>query len=297
MNDNEKVYFSNSYKCRAENESQLDEMVRRGWVYVLGDGRISYGKEVKNIMKKIDDKIMSWAIEDNAWDICYPDFYRMKDLVQCDYITQFHPHCFFASTSNIDMFEQLQIESTDFVNNPAVCMHSYIQYRDSIIKEDEPIVITSKGKCKRKEHTGYISMERLLDFTMREIIFMGTETYVLNKRNEYMKRSKQLITEMELDGNISVANDPFFKKEDKVKADFQRKFKLKYEMHLKIPYNEHMIAVGSFNYHGTNFSKAYNIKDSNNHYVHTACMAFGMERFAYACIEQKGIDSIDDLII
>lgn len=294
MNNNSEVYFLSTFKCEETNKSQYDEMVREGWIFSSGDGRIIYNEKFYNIMKKIDSYILSWALKDNAAEIHYSDFYHLDDLVDCNYITQFHPHCFFVCKSQTDKFDQFKLGIADFVNNPAVCMHSYIQYRNSVIDEKEPIIITSKSKCKRNEHE-YSTLERMLDFTMREIIFMGTESYVLKKRVEYMDRAKQLMFQLNLDGNICLSHDPFFKKEDKEKVNFQKKFKLKYEMNLRIPFNNHLLAVGSFNYHNINFSRAYNIRNTKSQYIHTACVAFGLERFAYACVEQMGLNCADIL--
>lgn len=292
MNKSENMYFNSNFKCGKTNLSKYDEMLKRGWVLASKDGRISYNGKFYKIMKNLDAHILLWAVNDNAKEMHYSDFYRIQDLVDCNYITQFHPHCIFVGQSPMKIFDRSKVKVTDFVENPAVCMHSYIQYRNSVIDEKEPIIITSISKCKRNEHN-YLTFERMLDFTMREIIFMGSESYVLRKRAEYMRKAKQLMIHMNLDGNIQVSHDPFFKKEDKKKADFQKKFKLKYEMNLKIPYNDHLLAAGSFNYHNTNFSRAYNIRNLKGEYIHTACVAFGLERFAYACVEQKGLDYFD----
>lgn len=290
---NNELFFENVKPHIHMDKLQFDIMKQKGWITEVKDGLVIYGNAFRNVMQKLDDLILTWGKENSAIEVYYPDLYRIEDLEQCNYIDQFHPHCLFPYLSQTDQYIESETISSGFVANPAVCMHCYIQYKNTIINEDEPVKILCKGKCKRREKKGYITLERLLDFTMREIVFIGTEDFVLNKRTEFMEKAKQFMINMQLEGNICVSNDPFFLTKDKAKVDFQRKFKLKYEMNLKIPASNHMIAVGSFNYHNVNFSKAYNIRNSQNQYVHSACVAFGLERFAYACIEQLGLENID----
>lgn len=282
------IFYQSDYQRKAHTTKQFDILIENGWVTPLQDGRVILSDDFYKIMQLFDSIVMSWAVDDGAKEVFYPDFYIADDLKKCNYIDQFHPHCFFTSISLTDTLHEESLNYSGFINNPAVCMHSYIQYQDSSVDENNPIVITAKGKCKRNEHAGFQSLERLLDFTMREIIFIGSEKYVLSKRNEYMEKGKQLISRLQLEGNITVSNDPFFKKEDDTKAAFQKKFKLKYELNLKNTDNGHEVAVASFNYHNINFSKAYNISLTDSRLAHTACMAFGLERLAFTYITQVG---------
>jgi hypothetical protein len=290
-NANDSVFYISDYQREPHTLKQFDLLLENGWITPLQDGRVIFGNDFHEIMQLFDSIIMSWAAEDGAEEVYYPDFYVADDLKKCNYIEQFHPHCFFASISSSDTFQEEALSCSGFINNPAVCMHSYIQHQDSSVDENNPLVITAKGKCKRNEHAGFQSLERLLDFTMREIIFVGGERFVLSKRNEYMEKGKQLIEALQLEGNITVSNDPFFRKEDETKAAFQRKFKLKYELNLKNTDNGHEVAVASFNYHNINFSKAYNISLTDSRLAHTACMAFGLERLAFTYITQVGFEN------
>lgn len=284
----ENIFYQSDYQRKPHATKQYDLLIDNGWVTPLLDGRVILSGDFYKIMQLFDSILMSWAVDDGAKEVFYPDFYVADDLKKCNYIDQFHPHCCFTSLSLADTFHEETLSFSGFINNPAVCMHSYIQHQDSSVDENNPIAITAKGKCKRSEHTGFQSLERLLDFTMREIIFIGSEKYVLSKRNEYMEKGKQLINRLQLDGNITVSNDPFFKKEDESKAAFQKKFKLKYELNLKNTDNGHEVAVASFNYHNINFSKAYNISLADGRLAHTACIAFGLERLAFTYITQVG---------
>lgn len=273
-----------------DKKSQYELLIDRGWILPQNDGRFIISEEFNRIMQLFDALFLIWAKEDGAVEYVYPDFYDMSDLNKCGYLGQFHNHCIFACTSSSDISDDIELSSSNYINNPAVCMHCYIQYRNSVISDEHPVVITSKGRCKRNESSGFISLERMMDFTMREIVFIGDKDFVLSKRQVYIEKSKFLLKALGLEGTISLSNDPFFKKEDSIKAVYQRRFKLKYELALKNYDNGHNVAVGSFNYHNYNFSKAYSIKMTNGNLAHTACVAFGLERFAYTYITQIGMD-------
>ncbi|MBS5842956.1 MAG: hypothetical protein KIC77_05680 [Clostridiales bacterium] len=271
-------------------KSQFELLINKGWIFPQNDGQFIINEKFYEVMQLFDTAFFAWAKKDGAKEYFYPDFYTVSDLDNCDYIKQFHGHCMFTGTTTNDLFDIKNLRFSKYINNPAICMHCYIQHRNTVINEEKPIVITAKGRCKRNERNGFISLERMLDFTMREIVFIGTKDFVLFKRQEYIERAKSLLETLHLEGNISLSNDPFFKKEDNIKAEFQRKFKLKYELNLKNYDNGHSVAVGSFNYHNYNFTKAYNIKMTNGNLAHTACIAFGLERIAYTYITQVGID-------
>lgn len=214
-------------------------------------------------MNRFDKLFCCWAKEDLAKEITVPDFYHEEDLNQCKYLDQFHPQCVFASCSQNDDLDSAHLHYTGYINNPAVCMHCYILHKDTAINDDKLIRLTMKGRCKRQEVSGYHTLERLHDFTMREIVFIGSEIQIIEKRDEYLKKAEDFISTLQLEGNIKIANDPFFKKADAAKAEFQKKFKLKYEMNLINWDTGNEIAVGSFNYHHTHFAAAYNIQLSN----------------------------------
>jgi hypothetical protein len=49
--------------------------------------------------------------------------------------------------------------------------------------------------------------------------------------------------------------------------------------------------VGSYNYHQDFFGRHLNITLPDDSFVHTGCVAFGLERMALAYVAQFGLDS------
>jgi seryl-tRNA synthetase len=50
------------------------------------------------------------------------------------------------------------------------------------------------------------------------------------------------------------------------------------------------LAVGSYNYHQDFFGRHLNISLPGGSPIHTGCVAFGLERMAYAFLAQFGLD-------
>ena len=289
IDKNSGIIYENTVKRNTAGMSQYDQLVKAGEVIPYHDGRPILGGSFVYLMNRFDKLFCCWAKEDLAKEITVPDFYHEEDLNQCKYLDQFHPQCVFASCSQNDDLDSAHRHYTGYINNPAVCMHCYILHKDTAINDDKLIRLTMKGRCKRQEVSGYHTLERLHDFTMREIVFIGSEIQIIEKRDEYLKKAEDFISTLQLEGNIKIANDPFFKKADAAKAEFQKKFKLKYEMNLINWDTGNEIAVGSFNYHHTHFAAAYNIQLSNGQPAHSCCIAFGLERLTYTVVSQIGV--------
>jgi seryl-tRNA synthetase len=79
-------------------------------------------------------------------------------------------------------------------------------------------------------------------------------------------------------------------------AIMQKKFKLKYELGIILPYSNKELACGSFNYHGSFFTDTFNIKSKDERPINTGCIAFGLERLVYAYLCQKGLKNAGSII-
>jgi seryl-tRNA synthetase len=96
---------------------------------------------------------------------------------------------------------------------------------------------------------------------------------------------------MQLAYRVESANDPFFIGEFRKQAAFQSAFQLKFEIRARLPFNNSTLAVGSYNYHQDFFGRNLNITLPDGSPAHTGCVAFGLERMAFAFLAQFGLDS------
>ena len=304
--------FENDVEMNGNFKDAYSNLLKRGWIINYDNGLVGLGGEFLKLYYHFDKLFLEWASNNNAEEYIYPELISIDDLIKCNYISQFPHHLLFANhlkedydtikefshniSSDEQCFDSSYFSTPKHVNKSSICIHTYKQYENMIIDLDHPIVVTSMGKCKRYESFNMKSLERLLDFRMREISFIGSEELVLRKREIFMELTKSLILQLELKANIKTSSDPFFLNEFNQKALLQKKFKLKYETNFYLPDEKRDLAVGSYNYHATYFSDAFNIKGKNDKPVYTGCVAFGLERFVYAFLSQKGFDTYNDIL-
>jgi len=190
---------------------------------------------------------------------------------------------------NIDISEQ-QWSAVDLVNNPSTCYHCYAAYRDSILPENT--AITAITKCHRFEAANHQDFGRLLEFSLREVIFLGKPDYVRSTREQCLNMVETLAEEWALYGELVQANDPFFTNDFSAKAGHQQRMAMKYEYRMNIPGQDKKLSILSSNVHGVSFSKTFNIKHTRSP-LHTGCLGFGIERMALAIVAQHGLEAKD----
>ena len=173
--------------------------------------------------------------------------------------------------------------------SPAVCYHLYFALADKPLPGGQ-LAATAVGHCFRYESNNLKTLERMWDFTMREIIFVGLADFVLHNRERGRKQMALLLESIGLAYKVESANDPFFVGEFRKQAAFQNAFQLKYEIRAKLPFKDTTLAVGSYNYHQDFFGRHLNITLPDGKPAHTGCVAFGLERLAYAFLCQFGLE-------
>lgn len=282
------------------------ELIDRGWVVPFSNGLVGVGPDFSRLMGIFDSLIVQWGKDQGASEFCYPDMIDIESLHKCNYLQHFPSTLFFTSTikegnaelqrfrsrlsENRQEIPAEHLASARYVNKSAVCLHVYKQLENKTIDLQAPTVITCLGKCHRNESINVDKLERLFNFSMREVVFVGTEEYVLKMRDTFMELSRKLMQRLGLTSNIKTSNDMFFTAEYEQKALLQEKLKLKYELNISLPYDKKEISVGSFNYHRNYFADAFRIKSKDGQVVHTACVGFGLERLVYAYLSQVGLD-------
>jgi hypothetical protein len=152
------------------------------------------------------------------------------------------------------------------------------------------VVASLVGKCFRYESSNMRDLRRLWDFTMRELVFLGTRDDVLAERDKGMEAFQAFLEEHRLAGEVRTASDPFFVAPDSTaKTYFQISSETKFEISLLLP-GDGRLAVGSFNHHGDFFGKAFNILVPGDAPMHSVCFAWGLERWVCAFLAQHGND-------
>lgn len=173
--------------------------------------------------------------------------------------------------------------------SPAVCYHLYFGLADKPLPHGK-LAATAVGNCFRYEAINLVSLERLWNFSMREIIFVGPKEYVLENRETARLQMASFLENIGLAYRVESANDPFFIGEFRKQAAFQSAFQLKFEIRARLPFKNSTLAVGSYNYHQDFFGRNLNITLPDGSSAHTGCVAFGLERIAFAFLAQYGLE-------
>jgi seryl-tRNA synthetase len=151
-------------------------------------------------------------------------------------------------------------------------------------------LLTARGHCYRYEDGNHIPLERLWEFTMREIIVIGTREQVEDVRQSLVRQVTGFVEALELDASIETATDPFFAAGDEGRRLMQQAGALKYELRLAIDATGRSIAVASFNHHHDFFGTRFGIRLPSEAPAHSGCVAFGLERWVLALFAQHGVD-------
>jgi seryl-tRNA synthetase len=208
-----------------------------------------------------------------------------EDLDAIDHFAQ-HAACEEHGMLNtpLDSFAGIQA-----LLSPAVCYHLYFALADQTLPTGG-VTATAVGSCFRYEAINLTSLERLWNFTMREVIFVGSKEFVLENRETARGRMSKVFQEVGLAYRVESANDPFFIGEFRKQAAFQSAFQLKFEIRTSLPFKNSTLAAGSYNYHQDFFGRSLNISLPDGSPAHTGCVAFGLERMAFAFLAQYGLE-------
>lgn len=129
---------------------------------------------------------------------------------------------------------------------------------------------------------------RLQSFRMREYVRIGAPEDVLAFRQRWLDQAPAIAAELGLVATVDLANDPFFGRTGRLKADSQREQGLKFELLIEVGDAARPTACMSFNYHQDLFGALCGLTLPDGATAHTGCVGFGMERLALALLRAHG---------
>ncbi|GAB4157899.1 MAG: amino acid--[acyl-carrier-protein] ligase [Candidatus Promineifilaceae bacterium] len=271
----------------------------------FGSGQVGFSGLFLEVIHFFEHVFLTLAQKMMAQEYTYPHLIHTKSLQKHDYLLHF-PHLIAFALPVIQDQQTLQIfmatiqanpsaninaylqHPPEWILRPAVCFHVYEQLDGCCLHPNAPLIFTTQGRCFRHEEKPVIP-SRLRVFTMREVVFIGSADFVSHQRQKMISLTQNLVKALDLQAHLETATDPFFT-DSKRMGLYQKLGKLKYEMHLNIPYEGGTIAATSFNIHNDFFTKAHNISSQTETPIATGCVAFGIERWAYAFLAQHGPD-------
>ncbi len=244
----------------------------------------------------LDEIFCGWARSWNAVEYRFPACVEARYLERLDYFRSF-PHLATFPVSldrehaNIEEFARghtpnpqgavnlAELSPVEHVLTPAACYHVYIELEGEAL--DAPRYVTTRATCFRNEEA-YTPLERQWNFSMREIVCLGTAAEV----EDFLARSSHIIDYFSARIGLTVgwadATDPFFSPASNPKHLFQMLEPVKREL----IFGDNL-AIASTNFHRDYFGEAFDIT-RNGENAYSGCVAFGMERWLSVFLDTYG---------
>ena len=288
-----------------------EEFVKRGWVYDYGKGQIAYNGPVLKVARLVNE-IAGKLYEEhfNAVDGQFPGFIDADVLHKCGYFDS-HPNQATFVGNVLEDFDALEdfrvanscsegailprsehIHHDGMCLNPAACFPAYPTLEGKTF-DDAGFVVSWLGRVFRYESRNASGLDRLYEFNVREIVFVGTDEFVAEKRLAAIPLVTGLAKMFDLDMKVETATDPFFATVSASKKFFQAAQEVKNEILIPVldkDGNKKPMACGSVNMHGRFFGEKFNITAADGEPASTGCIGLGIERWVLAAFTQHGFD-------
>jgi seryl-tRNA synthetase len=285
-------------------------LVERGWMHDYGKGQVAYSGPVLKLARLINDKageLYSQAF--GALDGHFPAMIDADTLHKCGYFDS-HPNAVTFLGNVVEDFDAIEefrranscsegalLPAHDHIHvdgmclNPAACFPCYPTLSGKTFKEGA--CYSWLGRVYRYESRNINGLDRLYEFNVRELVFVGTEDYCRDVRRRALPIVEELAAFFDIDCKVQTATDPFFATVSAAKKFFQAAQEVKNE--IKIPVLDKdgvqkQLACGSVNLHGNFFGQRFDIRDADGAPVHTGCVGLGIERWVLAAFTQHGFD-------
>jgi seryl-tRNA synthetase len=274
-------------------------------IQILGDGLVGLRGELLALFRFLQSRVRAIAAEFGAEENHYPVMVPSEVLAEVGYFGHFPQHVTFCShlPGDLPLLQSVAAEAKTssapphvadrlgeprHILTPAVCLPCYRQHRGATI--DGVRTLTMQNHVFRYEGTNFRPLQRGWDFTVRDIVFFGAYGDLARLREAVMDRAIALCRELGLHVTIELANDPFFLDTSRDKAVYQRMGEVKYELLFPL-HDGRALAASSFNLHRDFYTSLYDTRMAGGERAESACMGFGIERWLYGYLTQKGLPS------
>lgn len=289
---------------RAESLDAFAQMAARGWAREIGPGSVLLAGPAMRLYRYLDAEIgRRYAARFAAEDLQVPSLMYTDQLCRCGYFDSHANNTTFVThlPEDMDAIEDFRRANagegpTSFpaplpgpaaALNPAACYPLYHFLSGRTVAHPGK-AYSWQGRVFRFESRNVREMQRLWEFGVRELVFVGSAEYVAAGREGTVELLRQFAEEFDIALQFQVATDPFFVTIAAARRLWQQSMESKYEVRAFIA-EDKSLAIGSVNAHGDFFSHRFDIS-AGGVLAHTACVGLGLERLVYALFQQHGCE-------
>jgi len=226
--------------------------------------------------EQIEHTLRVWCAEAGGCEHRFPSLIAARTLNRAEYPEAFPQLAMSAAVARDPAQGFADIRPAPWFLSPAVCYHVYAEFEGRTLPEGA--MVSAQGTCFRFENEAELAAgRRQIEFGMRELVLLGTADWIEAKIEHLQPQVTALGEAVHPAVQWCPANDPFFLPRARGKAHLQRLRGLKWELCLPDG-----LAIASINRHGPFFGERFDIRDAAGGPIHTACIAFGIDRWAGA---------------
>ena len=250
------------------------------------DKYIYYRGDEYALYSFLDSHVKEFMGEEPFEEVRIPSLIRTDILSRCGYFESFPQQVVVAAAARRDQYEEIadkgeiendQIEMSGCCLTPAACLHIYPMFENRSVDNG---IITARARVYRNEESGSDDAVRLMEFSVREIVAIGSREYVESVLDRIRRNALEFAKKISEQAYVKDSYDLFYPTKVNIyKTKMQLADSMKKELMIRIGDGE--IAVASFNFHGSHFSRIFNFDNGGK--VVTGCAGFGLDRLLYAC--------------
>lgn len=262
----------------------MASIVASGLATPVGNGLFVLQGALAGLLEQIENLVMELARSAGAQPAHVPSMLAWENVQKSAYLQSFADQALV-----VDPYEGRAHAEHEGLSSPTVCYHYFSSLAGKTVENN--FSVTALSKCSRKEAGPLANLGRLTNFTMREVVFFGSEAYCRQKRQELLEKTAALMSSaFDLSFKVVTASDPFFGENNEIKKQAQLLSESKYELQAALPFSDSSVSVASFNYHGKIFYDRFGIGAGKPELNYSGCVGWGYERILYAMLAQKGVD-------
>ncbi|WP_342474049.1 aminoacyl--tRNA ligase-related protein [Bacillus sp. FSL W8-1141] len=167
---------------------------------------------------------------------------------------------------------------------PCICYHCYEEWEGKTYTDNQ--MMTAAGQCFRHEISWKVDPLRKIEFSMREIVFIGHQEFINETRKALLENTWECFHQLGLSGKVTTANDPFFFYDDIDKANYQLMANSKYELVAVTEKKD--VSIASFNDCGEMLCERFHISGEDGLPLYSGCAAFGIDRWVQVFLQTYG---------